>query len=44
MKEYMVQGDIYVGNMTQELTIKSSKTPNEFFEILREINPAPFGG
>lgn len=44
MKEYMVQGDIYVGNMTQELTIKSSKTPYEFFEILREINPAPFGG
>lgn len=42
--QYIVEGDIYVCNMTQQLRIQSSKTPYEVFKYLREHNPSPFGG
>jgi len=41
---YIVEGDIYVVNMTQQLKIKSKKDPYSFFKKLRQINPSPFGG
>lgn len=44
MINYIIEGDIYVVNMTQQLRIKSSKNPFDFFKKLRKINPSPFGG
>lgn len=42
--EYIVEGDVYIANMTQQLQIKSAKAPYEVFRQLRRHNPAPFGG
>ena len=36
--------DIYIVNMTQQLTVKSDKVPLDVFYDLRENNPSPFGG
>ncbi len=44
MKRYIVEGDIYIANLTRQLTIGSEKEPYEVFRKLREINPSPFGG
>ncbi|KIR03266.1 Para-aminobenzoate synthase, aminase component [Lachnospiraceae bacterium TWA4] len=44
MRQYIIEGDIYIANMTQKLTIKSDKDPYEAFLKSRAINPAPFGG
>lgn len=44
MIRYIIEGDIYIANMTQRLTIKSGKSPYEVFRKLRGNNPAPFGG
>lgn len=41
---YIVEGDIYVCNMTQQLRILSPKHPYEVFKYLRVHNPSPFGG
>lgn len=41
---YIVEGDIYIMNMTQQLTIRSPRTPYEVFQRLRRDNPSPFGG
>lgn len=41
---YIIEGDIYIANMTQRLTIKSSKAPYAVFRKLRQNNPSPFGG
>lgn len=41
---YIVEGDIYIVNMTQQLKINSAIKPYEFFKKLRVINPSPFGG
>lgn len=41
---YIIEGDIYIANMTQRLTIKSGKAPYEVFRKLRVNNPSPFGG
>lgn len=43
MIQYIIEGDIYIANMTQNLTIRSQKDPYEMFEYLRTHNPAPFG-
>lgn len=40
---YIIEGDIYIANMTQRLKIESNKKPLEIFEYLRKFNPAPFG-
>jgi para-aminobenzoate synthetase component 1 len=44
MIHHIIEGDIYIVNMTQQLRIESSKKPYDFFEKLRVINPSPFGG
>ena len=44
MIRYIIEGDIYITNMTQLLTVKSDKVPLDVFYDLRENNPSPFGG
>lgn len=44
MIRYIIAGDIYIANMTQQLTVKSDKVPLDVFYDLRENNPSPFGG
>ena len=44
MIHYIIEGDIYIANMTQHLRVKSEKEPYEVFQKLRAINPSPFGG
>lgn len=44
MISYIIEGDIYIANMTQQLTIESKKSPYEVYRYLRTHNPAPFGG
>ncbi|OLR59745.1 aminodeoxychorismate synthase, component I [Anaerostipes sp. 494a] len=43
MISYIVEGDIYIANMTQQLTIESKKDPYDVYRYLRTYNPAPFG-
>lgn len=43
MMDYMVAGDIYVANMTQQFEIHSTKSPVDVFLSLRKNNPSPFG-
>ena len=44
MIRYIIEGDIYIANMTQQLTIESEKPPLDVFYDLRKNNPSPFGG
>lgn len=44
MRQYIIEGDIFIANMTQKLTIESNKDPYEAFLKSRAINPAPFSG
>lgn len=44
MINHIVEGDIYIANMTHQLKICSALKPYDFFEKLRGINPSPFGG
>lgn len=44
MINYIIEGDIYIANMTQQLNISSQKHPYLVFEDLRKNNPSPFGG
>lgn len=44
MIDYIVEGDIYIANMTQQLTVNSDKDPYEVYRYLRTYNPAPFAG
>lgn len=41
---HIIEGDVYIVNLTQQLKIKSTIPPYEFFKKLRKINPSPFGG
>jgi para-aminobenzoate synthetase component 1 len=43
MRQYIIEGDIYIANMTQKLKIQSVKSPYDTFLKLRAINPSPFG-
>ena len=43
MKQHIVEGDIYVVNMTEQFRLYSSKKPFEVFQLLRTLNPSPFG-
>ncbi|SHJ71522.1 aminodeoxychorismate synthase component I [Parasporobacterium paucivorans] len=43
MIQYIIEGDIYIANLTQRLEIRSRKQPYEAFRKLRRINPSPFG-
>ena len=44
MIHYIIEGDIYIANMTRQLAIRSPKAPYEVFRSLRKNNPSPFGG
>lgn len=44
MIDYIIEGDIYVVNMTQQLQICSRIAPYDMFQKLRVNNPSPFGG
>lgn len=44
MIQYIIEGDIYIANMTQQLQITSPMDPFEMFWRLRAANPSPFGG
>ena len=44
MINYIIEGDIYITNMTQQLTVESAKHPYDVFRYLRTHNPSPFGG
>lgn len=44
MVSYIVEGDIYIANMTQQLRMESSTKPYEVYRYLRTHNPSPFGG
>ena len=44
MIRYIIEGDIYIANMTQQITVRSDKKPLDVFYDLRENNPSPFGG
>lgn len=44
MIRYIIEGDIYIANMTQQLQITSAMHPYEMFRRLRKSNPSPFGG
>ncbi len=44
MISYIIEGDIYIANMTQQLTIESKKAPYDVYRYLRTHNPSPFGG
>ncbi len=44
MIHYIIEGDIYIANMTQQLKIASAMPPFEMFQNLRACNPSPFGG
>ena len=40
--EYLRAGDAYVVNMTQRLSLETSKDPFDIYRYLRTYNPAPF--
>ncbi|MEK7310103.1 MAG: aminodeoxychorismate synthase component I [Planctomycetota bacterium] len=42
VKEYIFAGDIYQANLSQRFEIPLNKHPLELFQILQQINPAPF--
>ncbi len=42
MIKYIVDGDIYIANMTQRLDIESTTEPYDTYRYLRTHNPAPF--
>ena len=44
MIRYIIEGDIYIANMTQRLDVMSDRGPLAVFEHLRTHNPSPFGG
>ncbi|WP_331275573.1 aminodeoxychorismate synthase component I [Peptostreptococcus equinus] len=43
MIHYIIEGDIYIVNMTRQICIECGIDPYEFFTILRKNNPSPFG-
>ena len=42
MINHIIEGDIYIANMTQRISIKSNRKPYEVYKRLMEKNPAPF--
>lgn len=44
MIKYIYEGDVYIGNMTQQLRAYSEKPPYSVFKSLRRNNPSQFGG
>jgi para-aminobenzoate synthetase component 1 len=42
MINYIIEGDIYIANMTQRLFLESDIEPYDLYSILRVNNPSPF--
>ncbi len=40
---YIVNGDVYILNLTQQIKVNSNLDPFEMFSKLRKINPSPYG-
>lgn len=40
----IVEGDVYIANMTQQMKVRCDIMPYDLFCLLREKNPSPFGG
>lgn len=41
---HIIEGDIYIMNMTRQLEASGGRAPYEAFKRLRRENPSPFGG
>lgn len=41
---YIIEGDIYIANMTRQLTVAGAAQPYEVYSRLHRDNPAPFSG
>ena len=41
---HIVEGDIYIANMTRRMNVVCAMDPYLFFKKMRERNPSPFGG
>lgn len=44
MIDHIREGDIYIANLTQQMTIETDLPPYALFQKIRERNPSPFGG
>lgn len=42
VREYIINGDIYITNLTQTFILNTKKSSYETYKKLRHINPAPF--
>ncbi|MBR5329703.1 MAG: aminodeoxychorismate synthase component I [Firmicutes bacterium] len=42
--EHIREGDVYIANLTQQMTIQTDLAPYDLFRRIRESNPSPFGG
>ncbi len=42
--DHIVEGDVYIANMTQQMKVRCDIMPYNLFCLLREKNPSPFGG
>ncbi len=42
MMDYIVEGDIYIANMTQRIFLESDRKPYDLYVTLRRENPAPY--
>lgn len=42
--KHIIEGDIYITNLTRQITVETQLTPFEVFLRLRTISPSPFGG
>ena len=42
--KHIVDGDIYITNLTRQITVEAQISPFEVFLRLRRISPSPFGG
>lgn len=42
--DHIREGDVYIANLTQQMTIETKLPPYALFRKIRETNPSPFGG
>lgn len=42
--DHIREGDVYIANLTQQMTVESDLAPYALFQMIRETNPSPFGG
>ncbi|MBQ6811365.1 MAG: aminodeoxychorismate synthase component I [Firmicutes bacterium] len=42
--DHIREGDVYIANLTQQMTIETELPPYALFQKMRKTNPSPFGG